>query len=78
MDLIEVTARFAKDGRIYPQQITWQGIDYWVESTGRRWQDQEGVHILVMIRGTEILELIFQPGQGLWFLKSLPTERGLA
>jgi hypothetical protein len=78
MDAIEVTARFAKDGRVYPQRVTWQGIDYPVESTGRSWQDQEGLHILVMIPNERVLELIFQPEPRLWFLKSLPAGRQLA
>lgn len=78
MDSIEVTARFAKDGRVYPQRISWQDVDYPVEATGRSWQDQDGLHILVMIPGERVLELIFQPEPGLWFLKSLPTGRQLA
>jgi hypothetical protein len=78
MDPIEVTARFATDGRVYPQRISWQGSDYLVESVGRNWQDQEGQHFLVMVPDERVLELIFQPEPGLWFLKSLPAGRQLA
>ncbi len=59
MDLIEVTARFANDGNIYPQRLNWQGVEFPVELTGRRWQDQEGIHILVMVPGERVLELIY-------------------
>ena len=78
MDWIEVIARFDQDGRITPQHFTWQGVDYMVESTGRRWQDQEGQHVLVMVPGERVLELIFQAEQGRWYLKELPSGRQLA
>jgi hypothetical protein len=78
VDVIEVIARFAKDGKIYPQSISWQGIDFPVESTGRRWQDQEGLHILVMVPGERVLELIYQADQGMWYLKQLPSGRQMA
>jgi hypothetical protein len=78
MDVIEVIARFAKDGKIYPQRFSWQGIDYLVESNGRRWQDEEGLHILVMIPGERVVELIYQANQGLWYLKQLPSGRQMA
>lgn len=78
MDLIEVTARFAKDGNIYPQRLNWQGVELPVESTGRHWQDQEGIHILVMVPRERVLELIYHTADSLWYLKQLPAGRHLA
>ena len=78
MDVIEVVARFSKDGKIYPQSFSWQGSDYPVESTGRRWQDQDGLHILVMVPGERVLELVYQADQGLWYLKQPPSGRQMA
>ncbi len=75
MELIEVTARFAQDGNITPQRFVWQDVDYPVASTGRRWQDQDGLHILVMVPGERVLELIFQAESGLWYLKQPPVRR---
>jgi hypothetical protein len=78
MDIIEVIARFDKDGKIYPQRLIWQGVEFPVESTGRRWQDQEGLHILIMIPRERVVELIYQAGDGLWYLKQLPDGHHLA
>ncbi len=78
MESIEVTARFTQDGRVYPQRISWRGNDYPVESTGRSWQDPEGLHILIMIPRERVLELIFQSEPGLWFLKTPPPGQRLA
>lgn len=78
MEPVEVTARFTQDGRVYPQRIFWQGSDYPVASTGRSWQDQEGLHILVMIPEERVLELIFHPEPGLWYIKFLPSGRQFA
>lgn len=78
METIEVIARFTEDGKLYPQRFSWQGIDYTVESTGRHWKDQDGLHILVMVPGERVLELIYQADQGLWYLKQPASGRSLA
>lgn len=78
MELVEVTAKFAQDGTITPLRLAWQGVAYPIESTGRRWQEQDGLHILIMVPGERVLELIFQAEKGLWYLKRLPSSRSLA
>jgi len=68
MDSIEVTARFDEQGIITPLHFTWKEGIYRVESTGRRWLDEAGQHILVMISSGRIYELIFKRGEGRWYI----------
>ena len=69
LEPIEVTARFDEHGTITPLQFAWKGGNYRVESTGRRWQDEAGQHILVMLSNGHIYELIFNPGDGRWYIR---------
>lgn len=78
MQPIEVIARFEANGNIYPTQFIWRDQTYSVLSTGRRWQDETGLHILVMIAGERVYELIFQPEGMHWFLKAPGAEARLA
>jgi hypothetical protein len=68
MEPIEVTARFDELGKITPLHFTWKGSVHRVESTGRRWADEAGQHILVMVTSGRIYELTFRSGEGLWFI----------
>ncbi len=68
MEAIEVTARFDQEGTINPLHFTWNGGVYRVESTGRRWQDDEGQHILVMVSSGIIYELTFKSSEGRWYI----------
>lgn len=68
MELIQVTAHFDLDGNITPTDFTWQGRHYQVESVGRRWQDEQGTHILVMIPGGRVFELLSGSTGGDWYL----------
>jgi hypothetical protein len=68
MEAIEVTAHFDLQGEIEPRSFKWQGSTYPVESTGRRWRDDKGVHILVMAGGERVFELLFDTRTGRWFL----------
>lgn len=75
MELIEVTARFDSEGKIWPLHFTWQGRSYPVQSTGRRWEDNEGTHILVMVPGDQVFELVFIPAMGRWYLGRFGPHR---
>lgn len=68
MEAIEVTARFDTSGRVIPLSFTWQGSTYLVDSTGRRWQNQNGQHILVMVPSGRVFELIYVPSRNRWYL----------
>jgi len=75
MEPIEVTAHFDPQGTITPLEFTWKGSKLRVESTGRRWTDEAGLHILVMVAGGRIYELSYRSGEGRWFLQRVKPER---
>ena len=76
MDPIEVKARFDLSGKVTPLSFTWQGREYLVEGTGRRWQAQDGLHLLVMAAGEKVFELVYIALEGRWFIqpRSLVTK----
>ncbi len=75
MEPIEVTARFDEYGTITPLHFTWKGNIYRVESIGRRWLDDTGQHILVMVSSGRIYELTFMSGEGLWYIGQAGPNR---
>ena len=74
MDPIEITAHFNEEGIITPLRYTWKGGHYQVESTGRRWSDEAGQHMLVMISSGQIYELLFTIHEGRWYIN--PAKPG--
>jgi len=68
MEAIEVTARFDPLGVIYPLHFTWGTASYIVTGIGRRWHDETGQHILVMVPGDRVYELVYIPDERIWFL----------
>ena len=75
MDPIEVTARFDEDGTITPLEFRWKGGFYRVQSTGRRWQDGEGAHILIMVANGRIYKLTFKSDKGRWYIEHTRPEQ---
>lgn len=69
LQVVEVAARWLPDGRFEPTQFVWQGRTYQVESTGRQWEDAVGLHVLCMLPGGQVLELIFQLDPACWALR---------
>jgi hypothetical protein len=65
---IEVTATFDSMGTAHPLRFRWKGSEYQVASSGRRWQDQAGHHIMVMDHQARAYELIFVPSETRWYL----------
>ncbi len=68
METIEVTARWDVDGQVTPVQFRWQGAPVQVETVGRRWQDDAGLHALVSALGGRTFELVFDPKTMKWSL----------
>ncbi len=68
METIEVTARWGEDGQVSPVQFRLKGTPLQVETIGRRWQDQAGLHILVQALGGRVYELVFDPAALKWSL----------
>ena len=78
MEEIEVTARFDAYGKISPLGFVWEGHTYRVESIGRTWQANDGIHVLVMTRGDKAYHLLFKPDIACWYLLrgwDVPTVR---
>jgi hypothetical protein len=73
---VQAAARWHSDGSFSPQQFSWNGRVYTVESTGRQWEDEQGLHVLCMVPGGAVYELVFQLDPAGWRLRA-PRERGL-
>lgn len=78
MDAIEVTADFDAAGRATPLRFSWKGRSYRVMSTGRRWQDEQGQHTLVMVAGEKVYDLVFAACEGRWYLRQIGPESAFA
>lgn len=69
LEIVEVTAHWGKKGRFEPDQFIWQGQAYPVESTGRHWEDLDGLHVLCMTPGGQVFELVFQLNPARWMIR---------
>jgi hypothetical protein len=69
--LKKITVQAFKDtqGRWMPQHFYLEGWDYKVIGVGRRWQDEEGEHILVQDMRLETFELVLSPDETTWYIK---------
>ncbi len=77
MEPIDVTARFDEHGTITPLQFTWKGSANRVQSTGRRWLDEAGLHILVEAASGQIYELTFKSSENRWYLGQAAPRRAV-
>ncbi len=68
MEPIEVTAHFDLQGTLTPLKFIWWGSTRQVESTGRRWVDEHGQHMLVMLPGGRIYQLTLILAEGRWYV----------
>ena len=41
----------------------------------RQWTDDDGQHMLVMVAGGQIYELIFKGGEGRWYIAKVRPDR---
>jgi len=78
LEPVEVMARFDAEGQLLPLSFSWQGQSYAVNSTGRRWQDDAGQHILVMVPGDRVFELAYAPAEMRWYLRPPAIGREFA
>lgn len=68
---INVLAKFDAQNQIRPVKIIWRDQTYPILSTGRRWADELGQHILVMLPGDHAYELIYTPSGEVWHLRQI-------
>lgn len=64
-----VSARWDASGRFIPRRFIWQDREYTVESTGRQWEDEEGLHTLCMVPGGMVFDLVFRLQPAGWWLR---------
>jgi hypothetical protein len=62
----EVEVRFAKDGRPHPLSFAWEGERIPVTAVGRTWLDEAGRHVLVMVGGDRVFELLLRRSDLAW------------
>ena len=58
---IEVSVHKEIAGQWQPDRFLWQGRMYTILEIGRRWQDLDGEHILVMILAARYTSLFWPP-----------------
>lgn len=75
---VVVTAQFDLAGNPQPLSFIWNNLPYSITATGRRWEDTQGRHILVMDNADQVYELLFVPTEGRWYLTKSPRDRSLA
>ena len=68
MEIIDVTAEFDSHGKVTPLKFIWRGISFPVDSIGRRWEDDRGQHVLVMIPAGRAFELLYANHERAWYL----------
>ncbi|MDR3574564.1 MAG: hypothetical protein P4L50_11920 [Anaerolineaceae bacterium] len=66
---IEVGVHKDIDGPWQPERFIWQSSTYSVLGIGRRWQEDDGEHMLVMVVGGQVYELIRAADQTGWYIK---------
>jgi len=65
----QVNARWDPARGFLPRSFLWQEREYQVESTGRQWEDDGGYHILCMVSGGAVFELVFRLQPAGWWLR---------
>ena len=74
MKSVAVDCLFQEDGTIRVRRVrvegTWAAI-----GQGRQWQDEEGRHVLIMLDGRDVWELLLNAGSLAWELKRIQASR---
>jgi hypothetical protein len=74
MEVVEVNARYDGQGKLIPTSFIWQERMCPIESIGRRWQDDAGEHILVMVKDKKVYELLHSLIEKRWYLRPISPE----
>ncbi len=77
LEPVDVNARWKHEGKFEPTQFSWHGKMYRIESTGRDWEDEEGFHVLCMVPGGKVYELVFHLNPAGWLIRP-PTGPSMA
>ena len=63
--LIGVDCRFEQNGRVQVRRIE-VGDSWLVVEAGRQWIDEQGRHVLIMVPGGRVFEIILAPQTLTW------------
>ena len=67
MERIEITTRFTRDGSLVPIDFTINDQTIQILNIGRRWETDDGQHILVMDARENTYHLFFQLSDLSWY-----------
>lgn len=70
---VEVNARWKRTGGFTPEKVFWQDQIYLIESIGRSWEDENGLHLYCMVAGGQVMELRFQLNPAGWYAR-IPSK----
>jgi hypothetical protein len=73
-----VDARFDQDGGVRVASFTWRQTQLLVVAAGRTWLDDDGRHLLVMVTGDRIYELVLRRSDLSWRVVGTPDCERLA
>ena len=73
MNQLQVTIRTNSQQKVIPLHIIWEGKELPILSIGRRWYLEDGEHILVMVPGDRVMELV-RKLDNTWVLKPIPNQ----
>ena len=68
MEKIETTTRFRRDGSLIPIEFIIEDKPIQILDVGRRWETDDGIHILVMDFMQQTYHLFFQIKDLSWYL----------
>jgi hypothetical protein len=77
-EAIGVELRFEADGTVRPQRFSWGGGWLSVSDVGRQWVDEAGRHVLVMIGGRRVFELLLERERLTWRVVRAPEGEATA
>jgi hypothetical protein len=75
LEIVQVEYRYTVGKEIQPLHFVFAGQIKNVQDIGRRWQDEDGEHMLVMVEEERVFELVFQSLNKQWFLRSITSFR---
>lgn len=77
METVAVDCRFAEDGAVQVRKVQlngrWQSV-----GQGRQWLDENGRHVLIMLPGDDVRELVLQAGALQWKMVEIGGRGGTA
>jgi hypothetical protein len=73
---IEVRTRTDQEGTLIPFECILGEKTYRVMGIGRRWQIEDGEHLLVMFPGDRVVELLHRSDDTWWLIKDHSAQRG--